>query len=169
MFDGVETYPYPLFKCIGANLCENTVSFFGDPCSGLFYVPLWFSSTHSRLILRKLEILWPLCFGLVTERIHYLVHILVFVLHAFSPNFFHTLDVTTLKICLLPYALSVLLKLIDELMYVYLGQRSCSHTISYNSLNIFSNIAVANETFRCNLKSSQTYPLLPQHTVNHYL
>ena len=61
---------------------------------------------------------------------------------------------------LLPYVLSVLLTLIDELkkravpkrkMCVYLGQRSCSHTISYNNFNCYPNLTVANETFRCNL------------------
>ena len=38
MFDGVETCPYTLFNCIGASVCENTVSFL-DTCNGLFYVP----------------------------------------------------------------------------------------------------------------------------------
>ena len=41
MFDGVETCPYTLFKCIGASACENIVPF-SEIHAMVFYVPYVF-------------------------------------------------------------------------------------------------------------------------------
>ena len=43
MFDGVEMCPYTLFECIGDSACENTVPFFGNPCSLFHVIFLMFS------------------------------------------------------------------------------------------------------------------------------